>query len=96
MSELNGSPDTDSSCDNSADETGDQAQPESTIVELIKKKNLDEASFVNVIQSLGEMKEFFQSDINFKRRQPKMSDSTWSKNLERLVMFLAYCVNRLK
>lgn len=96
MSELNGSPDTDSSCDNSADETGDQAQPENTIVELIKKKNLDEASFGNVIQSLGEMKEFFQSDINFKRRQPKMSDSTWSKNLERLVIFLAYCVNRLK
>ena len=65
-------------------------------MELIKEKNIDEASFGNVIQSLGEMKEFFQSDINFKRRQPKMSDSTWSKNLERLVIFLAYCVNRLK
>ena len=38
ISELSGSPDTDSSCDNSADETGDQAQPESTTVELIKKK----------------------------------------------------------
>jgi len=30
--------DTDSSCDNSADLTGDQVQPKSTIVVLIKKK----------------------------------------------------------
>ena len=30
--------DTDSSCDNSADLNGDQVQPKSTIVELIKKK----------------------------------------------------------
>ena len=42
------------------------------------------------------MKEFFQSDLNSKRRQLKISDMTWSKTLERLVIFLAYCSHMLK
>ena len=33
------------------------------------------------------MKEFFLSDLNFKRKQSKKSDVTWTKNLEYLVIF---------
>ena len=46
------------------------------------KKNLDIASFPGVVTRLSEMKEFFQSDLNSKRRQLKISDMTWSKTLE--------------
>ena len=60
------------------------------------RKNLDRASFPGVLTHLSEMKEFFQSDLNSKRRQLKISDMTWSKTLERLVIFLAYCSHMLK
>ena len=42
------------------------------------------------------MKEFFQSDFNSKCRQSKVGDVTWAKILERLVIFLAYCLRTLK
>ena len=60
------------------------------------RKNLDIALFPGVLTHLSEMKEFFQSDLNSKRRQLKISDMTWSKTLERLVIFLAYCSHMLK
>ena len=53
-------------------------------------------SFPSVVKHLSEMKEFFQSDLNSKRRQSKLSDVTWAKTLEWLVIFLAYCLHTLK
>ena len=72
------------------------AKQDDAIVEVFQKKNLDIASFPGVVTRLSEMKKFFQSDLNSKRRQSKISDMTWSKTLERLVIFLAYCSRMLK
>ena len=71
-------------------------EEENSIVELFKKKYLDTDTFPNMVKRLSEMKEFFRSDLNFKRRLSKMSDVTWSKTLERLVLFLSYCSHTLK
>ena len=44
-----------------------------------RKKNLDIDSVPSVVKCLSEMKEFFQSDFNSKRRQSKIGDVTWAK-----------------
>ena len=78
----------------SGEESG--GEQDNDIVELFKKKNLDIDSFPGVVKRLSEMKEFFQTDFNSKRRQSKISDVTWAKTLERLVIFLAYCSRTLE
>jgi hypothetical protein len=93
--ELSDSSDNDSDFGSSTEEESEGEQ-DADIVELFKKKDLDVDSFPSVVKRLSEMKEFFQSDLNSKRRQSKMSDVTWAKNLERLVIFLAYCSRTLK
>ena len=52
--------------------------------------------FPSVVKRLSEIKEIFQSDLNSKCRQSKLSDVTWAKTLERLAIFLAYCSRTLK
>ena len=84
-----------SASESSSGEESDREQDDD-IVELFRKKNLDVDSFPNAVKRLSEMKEFFQSDFNSKRRQSKISDVTWAKTLERLVIFLAYCSRTLK
>ena len=84
-----------SASESSSGEESDREQDDD-IVELFRKKNLDVDSFPNAVKRLSEMKEFFQSDFNSKRRQSKISDVTWAKTLERLVFFLAYCSRTLK
>ena len=78
----------------SEQESGDEI--DNDIVQLFQKKDLDKVPFPSVVERLSEMKEFFRSDLNSKRRRSKMSDLTWSKTLERLVIFLAYCSHTLK
>ena len=84
-----------SASESSSGEESDREQDDD-IVELFRKKNLDIDSFPSAVKRLSEMKEFFQSDFNSKRRQSKISDVTWAKTLERLVFFLAYCSRTLK
>ena len=84
-----------SASESSSGEESDREQDDD-IVELFRKKNLDIDSFPSAVKRLSEMKEFFQSDFNSKRRQSKISDVTWAKTLERLVIFLAYCSRTLK
>ena len=93
--ELSDSSASDSNLESSSGEESGGEQDDD-IIELFKKKDLDIDSFPGVVKRLREMKEFFQSDYNSKRRQSKISDMTWSKTLERLVIFLAYCSRTLK
>ena len=93
--ELSDSLASESSLESSSGEESDGDQDEN-VVEVLKKKNLDIDSFPSVVKRLSEMKEFFQSDLNSKRRQSKLSDVTWAKTLERLAIFLAYCSRTLK
>ena len=74
----------------------DEAPDEPEIVRLLKKRNVDLSSFRDVIASLREMKAFYLSEFNHKRRSPKMSEGSWQKNLERVIMFLSYCATNLK
>ena len=93
--ELNDSSPSDSNFESSSgEESGGERNDD--IVDLFKKKNLDIDSVSSVVKRLSEMKEFFQSDFNSKRRQSKIGDVTWAKTLERLVIFLAYCSRTLK
>ena len=71
-------------------------QEESQIVRMFKKRKLDPSAFRDVIRSVSEMKAFYLAEFNHKRRSPRMTESTWSKHLERLIVFLAYCVTTLK
>ena len=90
-----------SDCSEHSDSGSEQSSEESSlandedIVDLFRKKDLDVDLFPEIIKHLSAMKDFFQSDINFKRRQSKMSDVTWAKNVERLVIFFAYCARNL-
>ena len=93
--ELSDSSDNDSNFGSSTNDEESDGEQDADIVELFKKKDLDVDSFPSVVKRLSEMKEFFQSDLNSKRRQSKMSDVTWTKNLERLVIFLVYCARTL-
>lgn len=94
--ELGDSSASDSNFESSSSGEDSDGEQDDAIVEVFQKKNLDIASFPGVVTRLSEMKEFFQSDFNSKRRQSKISDMTWSKTLERLVIFLAYCSRMLK
>ena len=88
---------TSSDCSEPSDSDNEQPSEESSlandedIVDLFRKKDLDVDLFPEIVKRLSAMKDFFQSDINFKRRQSKMSDVTWAKNVERIVIFFAYC-----
>jgi len=89
------SSDSDTNFESSPDEES-AGEQDYGIVELFHKKDIDIDCFPDVVKRVSEMKEFFQSDFNFKRRQSKLSDVTWAKTLERLVIFLAYCSRTLK
>ena len=94
-SELEPSDDSDS--DGSSDSSDEENEEigEDSIVELFTKTDLDVSLFPGTIKHLREMKDFFQSDINFKRRGSKMSEVTWSKAVERIAIFLVYCARNL-
>ena len=94
--EFSDSSASDSNFSESSSGEEDGVEEREDIVELFKKKDLDIGAFPSVIKRLSEMKEFFQSDFNSKRRQSKISDMTRAKTLERLVIFLAYCSRTLK
>ena len=94
--ELSDSSASDSTFSESSSGEEESVEEHEDIVELFKKKDLDISAFPSVVKRLSEMKEFFQSDFNSKRRQSKISDMTWAKTLERLMIFLAYCSRTLK
>ena len=57
---------------------------------LLKKRKLDRIPFKDVIMEINQMKTFYTSELNHKRRTPMMTDSTWGKHVERLVTFFTY------
>lgn len=82
-------------CEQSDEETKHLSKTDE-IFRYLRIKKVDESKFRTVINSLVEMREFYLSQTNFKRRQPRMSPSTWSKTLERLITFLVFCQATLK
>ena len=85
-----------SDSDGNSESSGEEiCEQNDDTIELFRKRDVDVDSIPSLIKRFTEMKDFFQSDLNFKRRQSKMSDVTWRKNAERIVIFLAYCARNL-
>jgi len=85
-----------SDSDGNSESSGEEiCEQNDDIIELFRKRDVDVDSIPSLIKRFTEMKDFFQSDLNFKRRQSKMSDATWRKYAERIVIFLAYCARNL-
>ena len=81
------------SSDGSAVEDNLQQEHADEVVLLLEKRKLDSFPFKSVIKEVKAMKEFYISACNFRRRSPRMTASTWAKNLERLVTFWSFCLD---
>ena len=73
-----------------------QQEPEVDEVDtLLRKRKLDSSRFKTVKKEINLMKTFYISEFNHKRRSPKMTSSTWTKYLERIVTFLSFAASKL-
>ena len=60
------------------------------IILLLKKRKLDSTQFKKVVKEMKRMHIFYASELNYKRRSPRMTHSTWTKHVERLITFFSH------
>ena len=62
-----------SDSDGNSESLGEEiCEQNDNIIELFRKRDVDVDSIPSLIKRFVEMKDFFQSDLTFKRRQSKM------------------------
>ena len=83
----------------SSDDNSDDSHVEGNLLEdqygdevvlLLKKRKLDSTQFQKVVKEMKPMHIFYASKLNYKRRSPRMTYSTWTKHVERLITFFSY------
>ena len=83
----------------SSDDNSDDSHVEGNLLEdqygdevilLLKKRKLDSTQFKKVVKTMKPMHIFYASELNYKRRSPRMTHSTWTKHVERLITFFSY------
>ena len=83
--ECSSSDDDDNSDDSHVEGNLLEDQYGDEVVLLLKKKKLDSTQFKKVVKEMKPMHIFYASKLNCKRCSPRMTHSTWTKHVERLI-----------
>ena len=88
--ECSSSDDDDNSDDSHVEGNLLEDQYGDDVVPLLEKRKLDSTQFKKVVKEMKLMHIFYASELNYKRRSPRMTHSTWTKHVERLITFFSY------